>query len=227
MEGNRELHLIGVGGVGGWILQALVKSPLLVNGMQVIAWDKDKVEEKNLSRQFFAKKHIGKPKVNAFAETIKNFPLEGKNEWFTQSSGRLVKSGSIIVCAADNHGARLSALQVADLTRSVCIIAANETIEAESYIYLPEWENTERDPRVYYPILKELDPFDPAAPRCNDTHIVDETPQLAIANMLAASYALFLLHLYASHTGNSDGITHKINNTSKKIFSTKKEVKFI
>jgi hypothetical protein len=188
-----RIHIIGAGGIGGVIIQALSKSRKLIpEHYGVMIWDKDKVEDKNLDRQFFSKSDVGKYKSKSFG--IK-YDFEFVTEWFTERSGNIYDNDIIIVCA-DNNGARLSALNVADRKNGIgVIIGANEYIESQSYIYFKEWNDTSFDPRKYYPELLEHDIHDPTKEQCTG-HVLEYTPQLAIANMMAGSFIMMLYYTW-------------------------------
>jgi hypothetical protein len=207
------IHIVGCGGVGGVVIQAFHKSRNLISdSYSLLLWDKDKVEEKNLDRQFFTKRDIGRHKSKSFGLS---YDFEYITEWFTENSD--VNDNDIIIVCADNNGARLSALNIADTKNNVgVIIGANETIDAESYIYFSKWKDTNFDPRKYYPILLEHDVHDPTKPQCTG-HVLQYTPQLAIANMLAGSYIMFLYHLWYIKMPTLEHSDEVINNATKKV----------
>ena len=208
-----KIHVIGTGGIGGWIIEAFNKSRNLIpDSHSLLLWDKDKIEEKNLDRQFFTKRDIGRHKSKSFGE---RYGFQYMTEWFTDRSE--VNDNDIIIVCADNNGARLSSLNVCDMKNNVLVfIGANETIDAESYVYKKEWKDTSFDPRVYYPILLEHDAHDPTKPQCTG-HVLDYVPQLAIANMLASSYTMFLYHLWVIKIPSLPHDIEIIENQTKKI----------
>ena len=191
------VHLIGVGGIGGVLLQSIDKSKKLFEDRHIFLWDGDRVEESNLDRQYFTKRDIGRNKAKAFYDKYKeSLSIEFTPEYFTERMYESIDNGDLIFVCADNHGARLSALNVCDRLENVTvIIGANESIDAEAYIYFKEWKDTPFDPRVYYPILLDHDPHDPTKPSCTG-HVLEYTPQLAIANTMASSFMMFLFYTW-------------------------------
>jgi len=221
----KELHIIGCGGIGGWVLNCIIKSPKITNDYTLHFWDKDIVEENNLDRQFFTKKDIGRKKSLLFSTMVPN--SEYHFDWFTENSN--ISNESVIIVCTDNNASRKNALFIADKTNSIVLIGANETIDAEAYIYLPSWLDTEKDPRKYYPNILEFDIFDPTIQHCTSHVALEYTPQLAIANMLAGSYIMFLFNLWLTVLPNKNiddqkYSIYKINNTYGNIFHTKENI---
>lgn len=225
MENVNEIHMVGCGGIASWVITAMIKSPHLIQDTPIHFWDADTVEEKNLDRQFFSQRDIGKNKAKSFSKMIPG--SISHPEFFTARSQ--VATNSLILVCADNNGARKHALDVCDMRACTAIIGANETIDAEAYVYKNTWVESKRDPRVYYPILLEHDEFDPTAPQCTSAEKLAYTPQLAIANMLAGSYMMFLFNLWLRELPGrsveaSETAPYKINSTYGKIFQTRLEV---
>lgn len=224
-------HLIvGCGGTGAWIAQCLAK--MLQTGDTLILRDGDKVEKGNLDRQLFRRSDIGKNK----AECLMGHAGHGCDATITidkeyLDSMDLPKWGSdqapdYIWCAADNNTARLSCLELADRhPNMMAIICGNETIDAEAYVYHAGWKNSSRDPRQFYPDLMNHDAHDPLRPACTGMAQA-ANPQLAIANMVAASYAMWLYWFWENTARplvdkgvSPDSFVTRILNTPSKLFS--------
>jgi len=109
-----------------------------------------------------------------------------------------ILSSSVLFCAADNHPARLACLRTADKTGCLSITCANGETDAEAYVYLPQWKDTHRDPRTYFPEITTDTRDNPLAPACTGDEILDTTPQLALANMSAANYGMWLWYFWTT-----------------------------
>ena len=68
-EFNTPVHVIGVGATGSWLALSLAK--LGVKNIHI--WDDDIVEEHNIPNQVYGVKHIGRYKVDALKEIIKEY----------------------------------------------------------------------------------------------------------------------------------------------------------
>lgn len=192
--------IIGAGGVASYLLPVLLKT---FQPKSVCLIDKDILEKRNLDRQLFDAKFIGKNKAEALASIhLRDFlnpsgkdeiKVSVKKEWFT-STTEIPDETDVIICVADNHLARKEALDRADKALIPCVLGGNEYIDNEAYIYYPQWKGTERDPRIRYPeILTSHDAGSPLA--C--TGIAQEaSPQLAMANSGCAAKILHLLWVW-------------------------------
>ncbi len=189
--------IIGLGGVGSCLLPILLrtirnhkepnKSP------QVILYDGDKLEPRNMERQLFKDSDVGKFKCEALAETNREYypNLVAVPEFF--NGGETLPPECIVIVAVDNHPGRVRALSAADRGNHRAILCGNGYTDAEAFFYHPAWKDGPLDPLKYHPeilVVKDGDPLQPAG--CTGV-AQTVTPQLAIANMGAAYYALHLL----------------------------------
>lgn len=182
------INVVGCGGIGGWVAQALGKMLEKDDTMRLI--DGDKVEARNLDRQLL--NHVGMYKVKSLLLGVKpKCKVELINKYLTDT----MDIDGTMICCVDNHPARLACLNMVDAKSSEVIIAANEYIDAEAYYYTHKWRGTRLDPRTYSPELLTDNTGDPTAP-CTG-HAMEINPQLAIANMRAASLAMWMFWFYA------------------------------
>lgn len=194
-----KIYVIGAGGVGSWLLPVLTRfyGPKLV-----IVVDGDSLEPKNLERQLFNDSHLGMNKAQALGEL---YGCDYVDTFFHSNTiGELGEYDWLIGCV-DNHRARREILRACDLRECRAIIGANETVSSEAYFYTPDWQGTERDPRVYYPEIETDASGDPLAARigCTGPQAAD-TPQLVTANFLAAGLIGHLLMIWDQEAVNLD-----------------------
>lgn len=183
-------YVIGAGGGGSWLTPALC---MLIGKENVIVVDGDTLETKNLNRQLFKESDVGRNKADALAD---RYGCESIPRWYSFGLTSHCKSDVLIGCV-DNHPARAAILQACDFEGCCAIIAANEVLSSEAYIYKPEWRGTNLDPRHFYPEIIEDRSGDPRAASIGCTGEAQEkNRQLVTANLNAASLAL---HLYVVH----------------------------
>jgi len=97
-----RVTVIGAGGIGSWTVAILSR----VGFDDITVYDNDIVSEVNLGYQFFRDKDIGRPKVEALKDVIKEFSnmdLKIKNE--------LYKGGAykeLMICSVDSMDARIN-----------------------------------------------------------------------------------------------------------------------
>ena len=181
------IDVIGAGGIGSYLIPCLVKTT-----KDIIIHDGDAFEESNFSRQIFKESDMNRNKAEALAEM---YGVRSVSKYFKPSSDLM---GEIILSCVDNDATRMDILEYADENQMMAIIGGNETFSSEAMVYLPEWKDTPRDPRVIYPEYEERLGRDPRKPPCNGDDAIEENPQLPLANMMAASLMLKLLEYYTS-----------------------------
>lgn len=177
--------LVGCGGVGSWAAYALTK---LVRDPVVLV-DKDILEKKNLDRQLFTERDLG---LNKAAALARHLNCEHTAAFFSIGVHRMEEDDYILMFA-DNHPARLAALQESDRTGCRVITASNETTSSEAFYFEPGWKNTPLDPRVYYPEILTDTSGDPRRAEACTGEAQQRNRQLVTANLMAASLALHLL----------------------------------
>lgn len=195
--------IVGCGGTAGWLVQGLIRFiPAHALPRFITLMDKDVLEERNIDRQLFHVEQVGEPKSEALRllvgrwledMALNNMILSSVEEWFMD--GYMLDPGTLVFCCADNHRARRAILESVD-TEGTCsaIICGNEYEDAEAYIYFPRWKGTPMDPRVYYPEILTEDAGDPSRAEACTGEIQVANPQLALANMSAASCGLHLFY---------------------------------
>lgn len=185
-----KAYVIGGGGVGGFVTPVLC---LLIGRENVIVVDGDTIETKNLNRQMFKESDVGRNKAEALAE---RYGCDSIPQWYSFGITSHLKSDVLIGCV-DNNPARAAILQACDFEGCCAIIAANEVLSSEAFIYKPEWNGTNLDPRQSSPEIIEDRSGDPRAASIGCTGEAQQANrQLVTANLNAASLAL---HLYVVH----------------------------
>ena len=188
-------YIIGLGGIGIWAAQCLDRA--LPENENLFFVDGDHVSERNIDRQLFKRADVMKLKT----EIVKQSFSWKRNEDCVISVPRyfnlnteLFEERSIVFSCVDNHPARSAVFDACDRTNSMLITCANETWDAESYVYFPAWKDTALDPRVYYPEIKMDTEGDPLRPSCTAQTLED--PQLSPTNLSAAAYGMWLFNYW-------------------------------
>lgn len=185
-----NVYVIGAGGVGSWLIPSLCK---LISPDRVMVCDGDRLEPKNLDRQFYKQSDIGKNKAAASAAL---YGCRSCEQYYTAGMLEFVDN-DFLICCADNDPARIACLESVDRYGCSTIIAANEKHSAEAYFYYLPLRETRFDPRVYYPHLLTNKDNDPRAAAIGCTGEAQvQSPQLVSANFMAASLAQWLFVLW-------------------------------
>ena len=203
--------IVGAGGVTACLIGQLIKlfkkaeTPPLVT-----IQDADILEERNLDRQLFLPEDVGKAKADALVERYESeYPrglLKADVSWFVPGSS--IPWGTFVFASVDNHAARRAILAEVDERETECIILGNEYWDADAQYYTPKvpssvlsdpwiWKGTRLDPRVRFPEILTDKTGDPTAPQGCVGLAQERSPQLAAANMAAATCGLwlFLFHV--------------------------------
>jgi len=201
---NEKKHtcvVVGCGGTGGWLTTCLTK--MLNQDDEIILMDADTFEAHNRDRQLHCK--LGANKADALKRALERaakvtFTVvrEFLDEPTAEIKALVTRRDPDIVtifCGADNHRARLNTLKLADDLGCHAVICGNGYTDAEAYYYQFGWRNTELDPRVFYPELLSDTTGDPLSPPCTG-EILESAPQLALANMSAANYGMWLWYFW-------------------------------
>lgn len=101
---EKTVLIAGIGGIGSWTAMMLSRMQL----KNIILYDPDVVEAANMSGQMYSKMNIGKPKVQALADTVYNYSeyssVVEHQESFTENTSPC----DIMVSGFDNMSARKS-----------------------------------------------------------------------------------------------------------------------
>lgn len=186
--------IIGAGGVASYFLSPFLKT---FKPDSVTLFDGDKLEERNLDRQLFKADQVGMSKAEALAQL---YPYNGDfnviSSYYSEIDvlNESLPRPDIIICMADNHRARRTALSAADHHKALCIIGGNEYYCSEAYAYDPRWEESDIDPRNRFPEILTDVTGDPMS--CQGDEAMASAPQLATANHTCASMILSLIYMW-------------------------------
>lgn len=184
-------YVIGIGGVGSYLTPALCK---LVGPENVTLIDGDSLEQKNMDRQLFDVSQIGQNKAVALAE---KYGCAALDQWYSESLVQHAPADWLLV-AVDNHAARKAAINACDMSQCRAVFAANETHSSEAFVYLPQWQDTDLDPRNYYPEIRTDESNDPRRGQAGCTGEAQErNRQLVTANLMAASLCAHLFMVWS------------------------------
>lgn len=99
---KKTVILAGIGGIGSWVALLLAR----LKPVSMFIYDDDTVESVNMSGQLYGQSDLGRPKVSALVEMIRNYANYGSvfaiNERFTEES----EASDIMICGFDNMAAR-------------------------------------------------------------------------------------------------------------------------
>jgi hypothetical protein len=208
----KNFYIIGCGGVCTYFLPAFFKTinhDKRFSGATTTLIDGDTVEQKNLLRQNFYHQDSGsnsiidayKSEVLAehYSSQYPNLIIESQENYITDSL--FVEEKSFIFCFVDNHPARKDVLSVVDIFSCEAIFAANSSISSHAYYYNSKMKGGSMDPRNRFPEILTIDTGSPVRAAGCDTEVkLNDVPQTAIANQMAATHALFIWNFWATES---------------------------
>ena len=99
---EKTVIVAGCGGIGSWTTLLLAR----MKPASMFIYDNDIIEAVNMSGQLYGQSDLGRPKVSALAEMIRNYADYGSvfaiSERFTEES----EASDIMICGFDNMAAR-------------------------------------------------------------------------------------------------------------------------
>lgn len=188
--------IIGAGGVTSYML------PALKNTFDLTATiiDGDTLEKHNLDRQLFNNNMVGENKAKALMRQYKFKQSQGQaiTEYFDSNLldtpyKLFFAQADVYICCVDNHPARKALIDTAVRYRKPVVVCANEYHTSQAFIFDP---NLASDMcQSYHPFNRypELETSTVGNPISCQGDALEATPQLAIANQVAASFGNYLL----------------------------------
>lgn len=202
MRSIEHIVIVGVGGIGSWLLPPLLRFLNSENfAGPITLWDGDHFSLKNLSRQEASTSLIGRSKAEAQAEHFRaEYPtlhIWNRNEFVTADNAHeAVPERAIVFACVDNHPARALLARQAELRREVCLLSAgNEKYDGNVCVMLRQGGRPvtvgllERHPEI-----ATAKRGDRAAMGCQELAAAGDT-QLLVTNFMAATALLVAFHL--------------------------------
>jgi hypothetical protein len=201
--------MVGAGGIGAHLAQALHRQSLSVIGV-----DGDKVSPSNIDRQLFTADHIGLPKVEVLAErgwlTHSVFRYLAVDTVFWDNLDAFIPRGApvIVLGAVDNMAARRTLVQLTDwLVQSrnrvvTLVMGGNETDDAEAVAYAPGLT-----PKHPYVLIPEMETSNDGHDPLRSCTAGPASQQTYLANLTAAVLTLQLANVWSSLPGIKSGLT--------------------
>jgi len=191
---NKNLTIVGLGGVGSWLIQAL--SPFLnysEDEWDVTLVDGDEYEEKNRTRQAFDK--IG-PKADIQAEWVdEKYPKVNVNPIFGYvshseegtSPSLIIQEDSVVFSCVDNHKTRLLLQKHCETLKNIILISGgNELTDGNIQIFIRK-DGENQTPTIYDYHPEIADPTDKSPDEMSCEELAVSHPQLVVTNLAVAS----------------------------------------
>jgi len=193
LPGN--IHIIGCGGVTGYLLPSLTR--WIGERIFYHLWDGDKVEEHNLKRQFFLPRDIEKYKAPVMLQLIPRYYRKKAYKEYAKPANFDPDIGidDLIIACVDNNQTRQFLLKFAYLKEVPILIAANEAERFSANFFHPEYTGINPRKPAYF-LNREWQDEDPKDYFSCASEPSPEWQQSAFSNQGAAFCAQALLHYW-------------------------------
>lgn len=188
MEKHRKLVLVGLGGIGRWVAQALPGVLLATeDSWSVTLCDGDKYDLSNVPRQC-SMDEVSQPKAVVWARKIyqpERIDSEVVVHYF--SSNDNLPEESIVLLAVDNHKTRkLVSDKVGEMKNCVLISGGNELTDGNVQVYVRRKGKDLTAPLgLFHPEIEEPADKAPWEKSCEEMAVHE--PQITATNMNAAA----------------------------------------
>lgn len=194
-----RILIIGAGGVASYLCPVL--SRFQVANVHISIMDGDRLEKRNLDRQLFTDKFIGKNKATSLMQ-IADLDVAIPS-FLTANTVNEVKAAApdAMFCLVDNDQARKLAYEVAMQEKIHFFTAANEMFDASARYINPKWYRTEK---CLFKVNPDLIAPSPSEGINCTGRMTEQFPQLAMANSMAAQMALHLFYIHCIEDFSDD-----------------------
>lgn len=215
MQPPRKFAIVGAGGIACYL------APMLAKLGSVVLIDADNYEPHNSSRQFPALKSTGNKarvlaeliqpqtifSVEAIPKYVEDAAIVNEKEW---------EGVDMIIGAVDNNKSRHILFDLGDAFGIPVICGGNEHAHGEAHMLLSGH---------YYPQDHfEFPRNEPAPFDCNSDKVLEEHPQTAIANCLAAGAVMHLLLSYQSVENPLNAVVYSRLDTLSSTYSRARDL---
>jgi molybdopterin/thiamine biosynthesis adenylyltransferase len=204
--------IIGAGGVTSYMLPALKNS----FDLEANIIDGDKLEKKNLDRQLFRTNMVGEYKAKALMRQYNFRQKDGQAicQYFDRSMldtpyKIFFSQADVYICAVDNHPARKAIIETALRYSKPVVVCANEYHTSQAFIFDPSLASMQC--QSYHPFERypEITTDKSGSPISCQGDALESTPQLAIANQMAATFGNYLVWSWFGMPHKPDMIDYK------------------
>ena len=180
-KSHKSLALIGVGGIGSWLMPYLLK----LTDYQIIVFDGDRVEASNCTRQIYDEEAIGMYKADYWALEYPGRVI-ARPEFIGEETN--VPDVDVVISCVDNHTARW---WVQEKFYNTWQISAGNNEDNSGMVF--NWRPEGHKITHWFPEIGPSEGEDRSKMTCGEIAELEGGEQLSIANINCAVIALQLL----------------------------------
>lgn len=187
-----SIKVVGAGGIGSWLLAFLGRTSRIGADGQASAtcFEKDEAEEKNLSRQPFSKRDVGRNKAEALAGWLYDLiDITAVEEYVKEDNvDQFIHNLDTVFVCVDNHTSRKIISDHCSTLRDIILISGgNELWDGTVQVYV-RLDGKDITPPLTYGHPEIEEPTDEGPWNCAE--VSDVEPQIAATNIMVAAYMI-------------------------------------
>jgi len=213
MTDRMSIVVIGIGGIGGWLLRPLLRYlNYEFDQSEVTLIDGDEFESDNADRQSFSSlRNKAEERAEVFRQEFSSLRIRSQPEYVTDSNvfRHIQPRTDVVFLSVDNHATRKLVSDRCEQLNDICLISGgNDYTSGNVQIHL-----TRNGDNVTLPIgnqfhMEIMNPEDanPGERGCDE--VVESEPQLLMTNHFIASLMLNAFERFVSQGG--DGLYDEV-----------------
>ena len=183
---TEEIHIIGCGAIGSTIAEMLTR----LGFAKLYLYDFDKVSDHNITNQMFRMKDIGRPKVEALAEILKDINPDIQLELHNEGWNEYSRVTGIVFLAVDSIEVRKEIVDTYKFNKDIKFVSDCRMRLTDAQYYAADWNNDKEITRLYNSMdftseeAKESTPVSACGTTLSVTPTVRTIVSLAISNLI-------------------------------------------
>ena len=181
-----EVHIIGCGAIGSTIAEMLTR----LGFRSLHLYDFDTVSDHNITNQMFRMKDIGRPKLEALAEILKDINPDIQLTLHDKGWNEYSRVTGIIFIAVDSIEIRKQIVQTYKYNRDITFVSDCRMRLTDAQYYAADWSNEKEITRLYNSMdftseeAKESTPVSACGTTLSVTPTVRTIVSLAVSNLI-------------------------------------------
>jgi molybdopterin/thiamine biosynthesis adenylyltransferase len=190
MSVTDEVHIIGCGAIGSTVAEMLTR----LGFSKLHLYDFDKVSDHNITNQMFRMKDIGRPKLEALVEILKDINPDIQLELHHEGWNEYSRVTGIIFIAVDSIEIRKEIVQTYKFDQNIKFVTDCRMRLTDAQCYAADWSNEKDITKLYNSMDFTAEEAKAATPvsACGTTLSV--TPTVRVIVSLCVSNFINFLH---------------------------------
>jgi sulfur carrier protein ThiS adenylyltransferase len=183
---TEEVHIIGCGAIGSTVAEMLTR----LGFAKLHLYDFDKVSDHNITNQMFRMKDIGRPKLEALTEILKDINPDIQLELHNEGWNEYSRVTGIVFIAVDSIEIRKEIVQTYKFNKDITFVSDCRMRLTDAQYYAADWNSAKEITRLYNSMdftseeAKESTPVSACGTTLSVTPTVRTIVALAVSNLI-------------------------------------------